>query len=123
MVGTPFTEGRTANVLLKDATEAKLRAESGAAVPDSEVKRAAERFRPDIIDSRETIKVKVDLLGDFLEGVFDKVQRDGRFIDVGRTIDALEAAAGRRLKRIGDKSILEDLTKEQLQAIIDRANE
>ena len=39
----------------------------------------------------ETIKVKLRLLNSFLEGAFDKVQRDGRFDLVG-TIDAFDAA-------------------------------
>jgi len=90
-IGTPFTKGRTANILLLNAIEAKLRAESGAAVPETEVKRAGKRFRPRLIDLDETIEVKIRMLESFLQGAFDKVQRDGRF-DVAGTVDAFLAA-------------------------------
>lgn len=78
-IGTPFSEGRSLNVLLKDSIEAKLRAESGAAVPETEVKRAAVRFSPSVLDSDATINIKRKLLKQFLEGTFDKFDPTGRF--------------------------------------------
>jgi hypothetical protein len=99
-IGTPFTQGRSANVLLLDSIEAKLRAESGAAVPETEVKRAGKRFRPTLLDSDETIIIKLDLLNRFLEGAFNKAQRDGRF-DVVGTVDALDEQANRELAAVG----------------------
>lgn len=72
----PHTNGRTARVLIKDAIEAKLRAESGAAVPESEVSRAAERFMPSVFDDKETIKTKMNLLNDFLNNAVDRIRPD-----------------------------------------------
>ena len=91
-VRMPFTDGRSANVLLLDSIEAKLRAESGAAVPKTEVDRAGKRFRPSLLDNDETIMIKMRLMDDFLNGAFNKMNRDGRF-DVIATIDAVESAA------------------------------
>jgi hypothetical protein len=86
--GFPFSQGRSANVLIKDAIEAKLRAESGAAVPTTEVERAAERFRPSITDSPETVALKLQLLDRFLNDSFNILNKDGRF-DVVATVDNL----------------------------------
>lgn len=99
MLATPFTEGRQANVFLLDSIEAKLRAESGAAVPETEVKRAGRRFRPSPLDNDATVRTKVELLGDFLEGAFNRTQA-GEF-DVDGTLKNLEAAAEARLRNLG----------------------
>jgi len=77
--GTPFSEGRSANALIKDAIEAKLRPESGAAVPETEVVRANERFRPSILDSDETIALKRKLLNNFLTSTIQFVDPMGQF--------------------------------------------
>lgn len=45
-----------------NSAEALIRAESGAAVPDSEIKRLAQRFEPKPWDSDETIKKKINSL-------------------------------------------------------------
>lgn len=95
----PFTRGREANVFLLDSIEAKLRAESGAAVPETEVARAGRRFKPHPFDKNSTVKIKSDLLIAFLQGAFNKAQRDGRF-DVAGTIDAVEREAEKRLESI-----------------------
>lgn len=80
VAGTPFTQGRSANVLLKDTIEAKLRAESGAAVPESEVKRIAERLQPSLFDSDATVKLKMRLIEQFLQGTYDKFDPTGVFL-------------------------------------------
>lgn len=101
--GTPFTEGRTANALLKDAVEAKIRAESGAAVPESEVIRAMERFKPSVLDSDETIKTKRALLNQFLQGTYDKFDPTGTF-KRNETLDALIKDADKRIKEAEARS-------------------
>ena len=63
----PFTQGRLARTRLLDAVEAKLRAESGAAVPQQEVVRAAQRFIPNPLDSDESVIDKMDRLETFLD--------------------------------------------------------
>lgn len=62
----PWTRGRTAYTLVYDSVEAKLRAESGAAVPETEVSRMAKRFVPSPFDNEQTIAKKVEMLSNFL---------------------------------------------------------
>jgi len=69
------TRGRELSTLILDAVEAKLRVESGAAVPDSEVKRAAKRFVPEIGDSANNLKIKLDNLETFLKKTTEKINR------------------------------------------------
>lgn len=76
-VRMPFTEGRQASTLILDAVEAKLRAESGAAVPDQEVKRIAKRYIPQIGDDDNTVMMKLDNMEQFLYGT-QKLQNTGR---------------------------------------------
>lgn len=64
----PKTRGRQASTLILDAVEAKLRAESGAAVPKEEVARMAKRFIPSALDSDETVIMKLNNLEGFLSG-------------------------------------------------------
>lgn len=71
--GMPFTEGRQARQLILDAVEAKLRAESGAAVPETEVLRMAQRFFPNPFDRDESIRSKMRRLRSFLEGTQEKI--------------------------------------------------
>ena len=74
---TPFTKGREISTLILDAVEAKLRMESGAAVPEQEVTRMAKRFIPQAADKDTTIKLKIDNLEKFLSEAAAKV-RTGR---------------------------------------------
>lgn len=69
----PFTEGRRLSTLILDSVEAKLRAESGAAVPETEVKRIAKRYIPQVGDDDRTIKTKYNMLNDFLKGTAQKM--------------------------------------------------
>ena len=105
--------------------EAKLRAESGAAVPETEVTRAGKRFKPHPFDLDSTVKIKSELLTDFLEGAFNKAQRDGRF-DVALTIDAIEQEAQKRFKPIQNNAIdtskidgFDQMNPEEQKEIID----
>lgn len=66
--GIPFTEGRRARSLILNAVNAQLRAESGAAVPEQEVERAAQRFIPNLFDNEETKKTKLNSLRELLSG-------------------------------------------------------
>jgi hypothetical protein len=90
----PFTQGREANSLVLNAIEAKLRAESGAAVPEEEVTRMMKKFVPDILDNDKTIKSKVRRLKLFLGGTVEIIdpnktytRNDVRFKDsTGRNL-------------------------------------
>lgn len=66
-------EPRETRIMILDAIEAKLRAESGAAVPESEVERAAERFMPSVTDAPETIRTRMRLLREFLKGTSARI--------------------------------------------------
>jgi hypothetical protein len=70
---TPFTQGRTAGQALKNSVEGKLRAESGAAVPEDEVKRAAKRLIASVWDTERGIEWKMERLEGFLMGTVQKM--------------------------------------------------
>lgn len=72
--GIPGTDSRLAYSYIYNAVEAKLRAESGAAVPEAEVTRMAKRFVPSALDNDKTIESKVDRLGEFLGGSLGRVK-------------------------------------------------
>lgn len=65
-IDAPFSEGRQRKQEMKDALEAKIRAESGAAVPDSEIVRLLDRFMPSNLDSDAGIRSKFDRFDLFL---------------------------------------------------------
>ena len=64
----PIPEARRARSLLENAVNAQLRAESGAAVPESEVERAFFRFAPQATDTGKTALAKLTSLEELLEG-------------------------------------------------------
>ena len=66
--GVPGTPGYEAFVYLKDALESKIRIESGAAVPPSEIKRLMERYRPNPLWTDDLIMNQVNSLEEFLNG-------------------------------------------------------
>ena len=72
--GAPGTDSRLAYSFIYNAIEAKLRAESGAAVPETEVHRMAKRFVPGVLDNDKTINSKVDRLNEFLGGSLGRVK-------------------------------------------------
>ena len=78
---TPFTKGRELSTMILDAVEAKLRLESGAAVPDSEVKRMAKRFIPQTADNDNTIKIKINNLEKYLKEIADTVAKGRPLLD------------------------------------------
>jgi hypothetical protein len=79
----PFTDFAPARIgklqdvysRLYNAVEAKLRLESGAAVPETEVRRAVQRFIPNIQDSTESANAKLDRLDDFLGTALQEFQK------------------------------------------------
>jgi hypothetical protein len=75
--GAPGTDARTAYSLIYNAIEAKLRAQSGAAVPEIEVEREVARFVPSPLDNDATIKSKLDRLEGFLKGTYVRIKKAG----------------------------------------------
>jgi len=71
--GVPFTEGRGTKQRVKRVVETKLRAATGAAAPDQEVKNYADMFSPTLGDTKGQIETKLKHMEDWsrmvLEGV------------------------------------------------------
>ena len=57
--------GRQENSVLFNAISARLRLESGAAVPEKEVQRALKTFAPNALDSDDTINSKINRMNEF----------------------------------------------------------
>lgn len=74
----PFTKGTEAYSYIYNAIESKLRAESGAAVPETEVTRMARRFVPSYSDTDAAIKSKMQRLEDYLGNSLDIVDPSGQ---------------------------------------------
>jgi hypothetical protein len=62
-----FAGGREESSTLFNAVNARLRLESGAAVPEAEVKRAMKTFAPNPLDSDATIQSKIERMNEFFE--------------------------------------------------------
>jgi hypothetical protein len=66
--GLPFSsDARVARTALRNAVEAKLRIETGAAATESEVNRTLARFMPSPMDTKESAAYKLDELQKFFE--------------------------------------------------------
>ena len=76
----PGTEGRLVGSYYFNALNAKLRAESGAAVPEEEVKRAMRTFMPNALDNDNTAKEKQRRLHQFMSTALTNVDPTGRLI-------------------------------------------
>lgn len=75
-VGTslPFSKGREAYQAATRVLFAKLRLESGAAVPDSEIERYVEIYMPGKLDSDTAIKNKLANIDGFLKGADSNIK-------------------------------------------------
>ena len=82
MSGVPMTESRQLYSLIYNAIEGKLRAESGAAVPDSEVTRMAKRFIPSSLDDEATVRSKLDRLKGFMGMSLEQIYPAGVPADI-----------------------------------------
>lgn len=71
--GMPGSKGREVRQQMKVGIEAKIRADSGAAVPESEVNRYMAMYSPSPLDSDAMIKNKVATLNDYLTGTLSYV--------------------------------------------------
>lgn len=67
--GLPFSQGREAYQKMNRVLFAKLRLESGAAVPDTELYRYAQAYLPKIGDSETAIKSKLESIDKFINGM------------------------------------------------------
>ena len=65
--------GRQESSTLFNAVNARLRLESGSAVPESEVKRAMSTFAPSPLDSDETIRSKLQRMNEFFGSAKEEI--------------------------------------------------
>jgi hypothetical protein len=89
----PWTTGRQAGALIDDALEGKLRIESGAAVPDQEVKRMAKRFKPSVTDQPALIKQKLARMETYLRGTIELLDPNKNY---GKNIETFTAEDGKK---------------------------
>ena len=71
--------GREATSLINNALEAKVRIESGAAVPEQEIVRMAVRFKPSVFDTERQAKNKMNRLARFLSGAIEILDPNKRY--------------------------------------------
>lgn len=113
-------DAQTAMVLSKEIREARIRGESGAAVPDTEVVRMAQRFQPRPWDRDITIRAKLIVMDKFLKGTYAKFDPTGIF-QLKSSRDAVENDFKRIMKQLGagtegatfDKNRVLDITTSQ----------
>lgn len=74
----PFTDGRTADAIIMEMGEGKIRLESGAAVPDTEIVRLARRAMPLVSDSNKTIDAKLAMLENFYRTPLEVMDPQGK---------------------------------------------
>jgi len=67
--------------------------ETGAAMPAEEVKNTRTRFQPVPGDTKETVKIKMDMFADFIGGTLKLIDPSGRF-DEQRFQIELDARTG-----------------------------
>jgi hypothetical protein len=109
----PWTKGRQAGSLIDDALEGKIRIESGAAVPDQEIKRMAKRFRPGVADHPELIKQKLDRLETYLTGTIETLDPNKNY---GQNAEIFKAKDGKKFVLV-PKDTKKDRDK-QLEGIL-----
>ena len=63
-----------------NSINAKLRAESGAAVPETEVDRGIKTFMPNAFDNNRTAQEKVRRLHEFLNSTLILIEGTGRYV-------------------------------------------
>lgn len=113
----PGSDGRIHRGRIKDALQAKLRAETGAAAPDSEVKNLMERYMPSIYDSDAAIVDKLNRLKNFTSGflAFTDPQlyrelRSRTLRKTGMSKDKIESTITNEIKQGGMPGIATDST-------------
>lgn len=83
-IGFPAKKGRQIKSRIMNAVESKLRIESGAAVPEEEVKRMAKRFIPvPGLDNAESTMDKLNRLNTFIEDTISFLDPQGTLRNIG----------------------------------------
>jgi hypothetical protein len=78
-IGMPKSEGNQLAASLEFGIQAITRAETGAAMPATEVENTRKRFQPLPTDSEETVEIKMKMFEDFINGSIKLIDPSGRF--------------------------------------------
>jgi len=76
---TPFTDGRKLRNKMEFGIQGITRGETGAAMPPAEVDNTRTRFTPNIFDTPEIARLKLEMFDDFLSGTLQLIDPSGRF--------------------------------------------
>lgn len=77
--GTPWSDGRHMRALMEHGIQAITRAETGAAMPKSEIENTRTRYQPSVWDSPITIRMKFEMFNEFITGQLKLLRPDGKF--------------------------------------------
>ncbi len=108
----PWTTGRQVGSLMDDALEGKIRIESGAAVPDQEIKRMAKRFKPSVADQPELIKQKLSRMEQYLTGTIEMLDPNKNY---SKTAEVFTAQDGKKYVMQPNSKLSQDKAMEYLK--------
>lgn len=75
----PWTDGRRLRTGLEYGIQAITRAETGAAMPQTEIDNTRSRFMPSSLDDDRTIRMKVEMFEKFVNGSLKLISPSGKF--------------------------------------------
>jgi len=76
---TPYTSGRRMRAYMEQGIQAITRAETGAAMPATEIENTRIRFQPSPLDDEATKIAKYDMFKEFVSGSLSLIDPSGRF--------------------------------------------
>jgi len=76
---SPFSDGRKLRNKMEFGIQGITRGETGAAMPPAEVDNTRIRFMPNIFDTAEIARLKLEMFDDFLSGTLQLIDPSGRF--------------------------------------------
>ncbi len=116
---TPLTEGRELGVRMEYGIQAITRAETGAAMHETELDNTRTRFMPSAADSDVAIRVKIQMYKDFTSGsldLLDSTNKDRPKLDLDKFNKEFEKRL-EEAKKIKEKDVSEMTTQELLDSV------
>lgn len=89
----PFTDGRKLRNGFDFGIQAVTRAETGAAMPPSELENTRDRFMPKVGDTVELVDTKIEMFEDFMNGAIDLIDPTGSLDDNGQPVPSIDEDA------------------------------
>lgn len=80
-INLPGSDGRLLRTRMEFGIQAITRGETGAAMPPEEVENTRLRFMPSALDSKEIVKLKLEMFNDFLGGTLKLIDPTDRFFE------------------------------------------